>query len=165
MQYLDFDKLEAIDPAEFRSTQPYPYINPRGLLTDEGYQALLDNMPDISLFEKKFGYERIAGQKPHDRYSLEYSPDTPVAQPWAIGFKGGIKPNLPAAVLLPQFGKVRGQQAQFSHSWMGKKDLGYGPKRPAAAGQVLIQLRVATGAGAHLSKAPIVPLPDVTAIF
>ena len=36
MRYLDFDKFEAIDPAEFRSTSPFPWINPQGLLTDEG---------------------------------------------------------------------------------------------------------------------------------
>lgn len=82
MRYLDFDKLEAINAKEFRNTSPYPWINPQGLLTDEGFEALLDNMPDVSLFEKKFGYERIAGQKPHDRYSLEYAPDTPVPAPW-----------------------------------------------------------------------------------
>ena len=82
MQYLDFDKLEAIDARAFRSTQPYPYINPQELLTEEGFEQLLSNMPDISLFEKKFGYERIAGQKPHDRYSLEYAPDTPVPAAW-----------------------------------------------------------------------------------
>jgi len=82
MQYIDFDRFKAIDPAEFRATQPYPWINPQGLLTDAGYQRLLDNMPDVSLFEKKFGYGRIAGQKPHDRYSLEYAPGTPVPEPW-----------------------------------------------------------------------------------
>jgi hypothetical protein len=82
MRYLDFDKFEAIDPAEFRSTSPFPWINPQGLLTDEGYDRLLNNMPDLSLFEKKFGYGRIAGQQPHDRYSLEYASDTPVPQPW-----------------------------------------------------------------------------------
>jgi len=82
MQYIDFDRFKAIDPAEFRATQPYPWINPQGLLTDAGYQSLLDNMPDVSLFEKKFGYGRIAGQKPHDRYSLEYAPGAPVPEPW-----------------------------------------------------------------------------------
>ena len=80
--YLDFDKVEAIDPVAFRATKPYPWINPAGLLTEEGYERLLNNMPDLSLFEKKFGYERIAGQKPHDRYSLEYTSNTPVPAPW-----------------------------------------------------------------------------------
>lgn len=81
-KYLDFEKLEAIDPAGFRATKPYPWINPGRLLTDEGYECLLNNMPDVALFEKKFGYERIAGQKPHDRYSLEYTSSTPVPAPW-----------------------------------------------------------------------------------
>jgi hypothetical protein len=82
LSYLDFDKLEAIDPAEFRHTKPYPWVNPEGLLSDEGFDRLLHNMPDLSLFEKKFGYERIAGQKPHDRYSLEYTRETQVPTPW-----------------------------------------------------------------------------------
>ena len=81
-RYLDFPKLEAIDPVEFRARKPYPWANPAGLLTDVGYDALLSNMPDIALFEKIFGYRRLAGQKPHDRYSLEYAPDIPIPQPW-----------------------------------------------------------------------------------
>ena len=81
-KYLNFDKLEAIDAADFLATKPYPWINPRGLLTDEGFDRLLHNMPDQALFEKKFGYERIAGQKPHDRYSLEYTSNAPVPAPW-----------------------------------------------------------------------------------
>ena len=81
-EFLDFEKLEAIDPVGFRASKPYPWINPAGLLTDEGYECLLNNMPDVALFEKKFGYERIAGQKPHDRYSLEYTSSTPVPAPW-----------------------------------------------------------------------------------
>jgi hypothetical protein len=82
MKYLDFDKFKALDPDAFAATSPYPWVNPPGLLTDEGFQALIDNMPDIALFEKKFGYGRIAGQKPHDRYSLEYTTGAPVPRPW-----------------------------------------------------------------------------------
>ena len=82
MQYLDFERFGAIDPLDFRASQPYPWINPQGLLTEQGYQALIENMPDIALFEKKFGYGRIAGQKPHDRYSLEYTTGAPVPKPW-----------------------------------------------------------------------------------
>ena len=72
-RYLDFEKLEAIDPKFFRATQPYPYANPYGLLTEDGYQRLLENMPDISLFEKIFGYRRLGGQEPHNRYALEWT--------------------------------------------------------------------------------------------
>ena len=71
-QYLNFEKLEAIDPAAFLSTRPFPHANPQGLLTDEGFDRLLRNMPDISMFEKIFGYRRLGGQEPHNRYALEY---------------------------------------------------------------------------------------------
>ena len=63
MQYLDFDKLEAIDPAEFLARSPFPHANPQGLLTDEGFEKLLHNMPDISMFEKIFNYRRLGGQE------------------------------------------------------------------------------------------------------
>ena len=53
MQYMNFDQFKAIDPGDFAATRPYPWSNPQGLLTAEGYQALLDNMPDVALFEKK----------------------------------------------------------------------------------------------------------------
>lgn len=81
-QYLDFEKLEAIDPVAFRATKPFPYANPYGLLTDTGYQSLLENMPDISIFEKIFGYRRLGGQDPHNRYALEWTPDVEVPKPW-----------------------------------------------------------------------------------
>ncbi|UCC15084.1 MAG: hypothetical protein JSW21_03825 [Gammaproteobacteria bacterium] len=81
-QYLDFAKLEAIDVAAFRSTKPFPHINPSGLLTDEGYEELRANMPDVSKFEKIFGYRRLGGQEPHNRYALEWTPDVDVPQPW-----------------------------------------------------------------------------------
>jgi hypothetical protein len=81
-QYLDADRLNAIDTREFRSTSPYPWANPEGLLTEEGYRALLDNMPDVAMFERKFGKARRADQAPHDRYSLEYTEGMAVPKPW-----------------------------------------------------------------------------------
>jgi hypothetical protein len=82
MQYLDTERLDAIGTEAFRNTSPYPWANPQGLLTEEGYQALLDNMPDVSLFERKFGKQRRGEQAPHDRYSLEYVPGMDVPKPW-----------------------------------------------------------------------------------
>ena len=81
-QYLDFEKLEAIDPVAFRAHKPFPYANPAGLLTDEGYEKLLRNMPNVSRFEKIFNYRRLGGQEPHNRYALEWTPDADVPQPW-----------------------------------------------------------------------------------
>jgi hypothetical protein len=80
-QYLDIDRLEAIDPGEFRSRSPYPWANPENLLTPSGYQALLENMPDVSMLERKFGKQRRGEQAPHDRYSLEYVEGMAVPQP------------------------------------------------------------------------------------
>lgn len=82
MSYIDWDKLEAISVEEFEAVKPYPYWNSEGLLTDAGFQKLLANMPDLSIFDTRFGEERLAGQEPHDRYSLEYTPETQVPRPW-----------------------------------------------------------------------------------
>jgi hypothetical protein len=82
MHYLDFDRLEAIDPVEYRARQPYPWINPERLLYPEAYETLRQNLPDISLFERFFGKQRKWDQAPHDRYALEYREEMPVPQPW-----------------------------------------------------------------------------------
>ena len=82
MSYIDWDHLESISIEEFEAVKPYPFANRKGLLTDEGFERLLNNMPDVSTFDTRFGEERLAGQDPHDRYSLEYKPDTVVPQPW-----------------------------------------------------------------------------------
>lgn len=82
MQYLDFDALEAIDPEAYQAIRPYPWINPEGLLTDEGFRRLVETLPDISLFERVYGVERAHGQMPHDRYNLEYTPGLELQEPW-----------------------------------------------------------------------------------
>ncbi len=82
MQYVDWDALEAIEPAAFSATKPFPFANPKGILTDEGFERLCAEMPPLELFEHEVGVERRANQKPHDRYSLEYRPGLPVPRPW-----------------------------------------------------------------------------------
>lgn len=81
MKYLDIEKLRSLSRDEFMAITPYPYRN-EPMLTEQGFQDLLHNMPGMELFEQKFGKERRAGQAPHDRYSLEYEPGMPVPQPW-----------------------------------------------------------------------------------
>ena len=58
MTYLDFDRLNVIDPAIFQAQKPYPWINPQELITPDGYQQLLTSLPDVSLLEGRFGLER-----------------------------------------------------------------------------------------------------------
>ncbi len=82
MKYLNIDKLRKLDRGDFLAIRPYPYYNTEGVLTESGFRELLDNMPPLEMFEHKFGYERRAGQAPHDRYSLEYAPGMSVPRPW-----------------------------------------------------------------------------------
>lgn len=82
MTYLNLEQLNQIDPDAFRSQQPYPWINPEGLLTEEGYRRLQGSLPDAPLFEARFGHQRKYGQTSHDRYTLEWRDDLPVAPPW-----------------------------------------------------------------------------------
>jgi hypothetical protein len=82
MNYLDYEKLESFQGREFRHRKPYPWANPQGFLTEDAFQHLIDRLPDISLFEKRFGYTRSYGQKGHDRYSLEYDPSLPIDPSW-----------------------------------------------------------------------------------
>ena len=82
MRYLDFERLDAIETAAFRGRKPYPWATTENLLTPQGFAALRETLPDISLFTRRFGEERKAGQAPHDRYSLEYTRNVEVSRPW-----------------------------------------------------------------------------------
>lgn len=90
MRYLDFERLEGLDPAGYLATEPYPWVNPAALLFDEAHSALLATLPDVSLFEPVFGKSRKHGQKSHDRYGLEYRPDLPLSEAW-LGFLGELR--------------------------------------------------------------------------
>ena len=72
MSYLNHDFMNRFDPRTFREADPYPWMNPEGMLTDAGYRELVENMPDMSLFTPSFGVQRKYGQQSHERYILEY---------------------------------------------------------------------------------------------
>ncbi len=82
MQYLDYERLEAIEPRLYQAQKPYPWVNPEGLLTPEAFEILRATLPDVSLLEPFFGKARKGGQEPHDKFQLEYRDDSPVAAPW-----------------------------------------------------------------------------------
>ena len=79
---LDHPRLEAIATDSFRQADPYPWLNPEGLLTESGFELLRQNMPPLDVMKASFGRKRAHGQKPHDRYALEYRPDLPVHPVW-----------------------------------------------------------------------------------
>ena len=82
MNYIDEQRLQAVDAAAFARTRPYPWLNAAGLLSESGYRQLLDNLPDVSMFTPMFDVRRAHGQQPHDRYALEYDEALDVAPCW-----------------------------------------------------------------------------------
>ncbi|MDJ0869548.1 MAG: hypothetical protein QNK03_25845 [Myxococcota bacterium] len=81
-RYVDIERFEAIDAKSFQEQKPFPWINPRGLIRDEAWRELERNLPPLEMMEQIFGKERVAGQQPHDRYSLEYKGQPDVPKPW-----------------------------------------------------------------------------------
>lgn len=82
MSYLDFALLDSLDAERFRATKPYPWVNPTGCLTSEGFQALHATLPPVERFTHIFGKERSHGQQSHDRFALEYDETLELAAPW-----------------------------------------------------------------------------------
>lgn len=80
--FLDSNRLAAMDDEAFRTRKPYPWANPAGLLTDDGFSALVDHLPEVELFKPVFGRSRKHGQQSHDRYALEWHDDLPVSAAW-----------------------------------------------------------------------------------
>lgn len=82
MKYIDQAVMQRQSEASFQGAKPYPWLNPEGFLTAEGYASLVRTLPTTNLFEQRFGERRKHGQQPHDRLALEYRPDLPLEQPW-----------------------------------------------------------------------------------
>ncbi|MCC5886653.1 MAG: hypothetical protein JJT88_09495 [Gammaproteobacteria bacterium] len=82
MTYLDLDKMAAIAPADFQNAEPYPWVNPCGLLQPDTYETLRRELPALPLFAKRFEIRRRHGQQPHDRYTLEYHKGSEVHPDW-----------------------------------------------------------------------------------
>jgi hypothetical protein len=80
--YLNWDRLAELDAERFRETTPYPWINPSGLITDDGYQELVDTLPEVSTFERYFGVKRSHGQTSHDRFVLNYQAGMELPPAW-----------------------------------------------------------------------------------
>lgn len=82
LNILDGRRLGAIATDSFRKTEPYPWLNPENLLSSEGFELLRRNMPPLDIMKASFGRKRAHGQKPHDRYALEYRPELEVHPAW-----------------------------------------------------------------------------------
>ncbi len=81
-ELLDSQKLASITTSEFRDAEPYPWLNPEGVLRPEAFDLLRANMPSLDVMKPSFGRKRAHGQQPHDRYALEYRPDLEIHPAW-----------------------------------------------------------------------------------
>lgn len=82
LQYLNYELLDSCDPQAFQATKPYPYWNPQGVLTAEGFRRLVDTLPTTDVMQPFFNVQRKHGQDPHDRYTLEYDRHSKVSDDW-----------------------------------------------------------------------------------
>ena len=82
MGFLAEERLAAFDVDAFLAREPYPWANPQGWITDEGFAELVATLPPVERFEAVFDKKRKYGQKPHDRYTLEWEPGLDLPAPW-----------------------------------------------------------------------------------
>ena len=82
LNILDQQQFRAIATDTFRKAEPYPWLNPEGLLTSQAFDLLRANMPPLDMMKASFGRKRAHGQKPHDRYALEYHENLDVYPAW-----------------------------------------------------------------------------------
>lgn len=79
MRYLNKEKIESITLEKFESQKPFPWINPQGFLSDDGFSRLTNNLPDLSLFELDMGQ---IDSRVSNRMLLRYTPELPVSEVW-----------------------------------------------------------------------------------
>jgi hypothetical protein len=82
MKYINQALMNGLDAAAFQSEKPYPWLNPQGFLTDDGFRRLVESAPAPELFKRRFNEARKHGQQSHDRLALEYSPDLSISAEW-----------------------------------------------------------------------------------
>jgi hypothetical protein len=83
MQYLNDDCIQALSADTFQQQGPYPWVNIQGTLTPQGFESLRQNLPDISVFERRVGLKRSHGQGYHDRSILHYRKGMKLPAAWS----------------------------------------------------------------------------------
>lgn len=80
--FLNSGVLTRIDPQAFQAIRPFPFLEIEGLLTRDGHQALIRDLPDPTTFSQVFGRRRRYGQRSHDRFVLQYHPLRSIPELW-----------------------------------------------------------------------------------
>ncbi len=79
---LNWPLLDSIQASDFRNAEPYPWLNFQGALREDGYRALTAEHPDLELFSYYFNQPRKHGQRPHNRYTLEWHEGLALPAAW-----------------------------------------------------------------------------------
>src|SRR6185295_10889112 len=82
MKFIDESLMDGLSSTAFQATKPYPWLNPKGFLQADAYRRLVDMLPPPDIFTQRFGEKRKYGQQSHDRLSLDYAPELPLAPSW-----------------------------------------------------------------------------------
>tara|TARA_B110000503_G_scaffold75368_1_gene116348 strand:- start:19677 stop:20432 length:756 start_codon:yes stop_codon:yes gene_type:complete len=80
--YLNTVVLDAIDPEDFQTKNPFPWVNPQYFIAPDRYPELLQSVPDLARFTAFFNKQRKHGQASHDRYILDYERGMELAPQW-----------------------------------------------------------------------------------
>jgi hypothetical protein len=80
--FLDTGALGGISVRAFQEIKPFPFLEIEGILTRDGHQALIRDLPDPMTFSQVFGRHRRHGQRSHDRFVLQYHPLKFIPELW-----------------------------------------------------------------------------------
>ena len=80
--FLDTGALGGIGANAFQAIKPFPFLEIEGILTRDGHQALIRDLPDPIMFSQVFGRRRRHGQRSHDRFVLQYHPLKFIPELW-----------------------------------------------------------------------------------
>ena len=72
MKFLNQETIAQFPYESFLNQWPFPYLGIEGMLTEEGFQTLIDDFPSLDLFTYHQDVKRAYGQRPHNRYYLAY---------------------------------------------------------------------------------------------
>jgi hypothetical protein len=64
--------ISGFEPRAFSEQKPFPWTSFSQFLTEEGFQLLYRDFPEIRFFEKHENLPRRYNQRPHNRYYLAY---------------------------------------------------------------------------------------------
>jgi len=80
--FIDPEGLRAFDVTGFHGQSPFPWATWYEPVRRERYAELRRSLPKPEAFRRVAGRLRRFGQRPHDRYVLDYRSDLPVAPCW-----------------------------------------------------------------------------------